>query len=531
MKCGIERGERMQRKFNVTGLCVPHKHYMVDISNKIKQIKELIDDSNYFTINRGRQYGKTTTILNLKRTLDTEYTVISLTFEGLGNDSFTTPAIFCQEFTNLISEALKYTNETKEYAEAWKNEEIKTFIALSNHITDMCESKKIVLIIDEVDKTSNNQIYLDFLSMLRKKYLAREAGEDFTFHSVILAGVYDVRNLKWKIKLATDGNIESSAPVRNSPWNIAVNFNVDMSFNPQEIQSMIDDYESDYKTSMDIASIANEIHKYTSGYPFLVSRICQFIHDELERDWTIDGVRTAVKLIQEEKNTLFDDLYKNLNNNEQLSNLIKRLLLNGQKIPYNLGVNEIDLGVMYGYFAKDSERGLVISNKIFENMMMEYFIDMAQIFETLPSVASVRDEFVSDGKFNMQACLERFAEYYPMIYSEKQAEFLEKEGLLIFLMLLIPALNGKGFYYVEPQTRNEERMDLVISYGGEEFIVELKKWKGNKKHELAYEQLHGYLESRGANSGYLLTFDFRKMKDPRIEWVEYDGKRIFDVVV
>jgi len=524
-------GVVMQRKFNVTGLCVPSEHYMVDISNKIEQIKELVDRRHYFTINRGRQYGKTTTLLALKYTLETEYTVVLLTFEGLGHSNFSTQEIFCQKFIKLFSKALKFTDESKAYRDAWENENVIDFETLSEHIADMCEDKKIILIIDEVDKTSNNQIYLDFLSMLRKKYLARAAGQDFTFHSVILAGVYDVRNLKWKIKLASSGEVESSTPVRNSPWNIAVNFDIDMSFNPEEIKSMIDEYEKDYATGMNTKAIANEIHKYTSGYPFLVSRICQFIHNELDQDWTIENVRTAAKLIQEEKNTLFDDLYKNLNNNEQLSNLIKRLLLNGRTMPYNLGVNEIDLGVMYGYFSKDAERGLVISNKIFENMMMEYFIDMAQISETLPIVNSVRDEFVDEGKFDMKACLERFAEYYPMIYSEKQAQFLEREGLLIFLMLLIPALNGKGFYYIEPQTRNEERMDLIISYGGEEFIVELKLWRGNKKHELAYEQLHGYLESRDASTGYLLTFDFRQNKEPRVAWVEYKGKLIFDVVV
>ena len=56
----------MKREFNVTGLCIPHKHYMVDISNKVKQITELIDKEQYFMINKPRQYGKTTTISVLK---------------------------------------------------------------------------------------------------------------------------------------------------------------------------------------------------------------------------------------------------------------------------------------------------------------------------------------------------------------------------------------------------------------------------------------------------------------------------------
>ena len=41
----------MKKKFNVTGICIPEKHYMVDISDKIKKIMNLIEDEEYFVIN------------------------------------------------------------------------------------------------------------------------------------------------------------------------------------------------------------------------------------------------------------------------------------------------------------------------------------------------------------------------------------------------------------------------------------------------------------------------------------------------
>ena len=56
----------MKKRFNTTGVCVSRKHYMVDITNKINKIKELIDNEFYFTINRPRQFGKTTTINKLE---------------------------------------------------------------------------------------------------------------------------------------------------------------------------------------------------------------------------------------------------------------------------------------------------------------------------------------------------------------------------------------------------------------------------------------------------------------------------------
>ena len=51
------------KEFNTTGPCVPSKHYMVDISQKVREIERLVDAGKYFTINRARQYGKTTTLL------------------------------------------------------------------------------------------------------------------------------------------------------------------------------------------------------------------------------------------------------------------------------------------------------------------------------------------------------------------------------------------------------------------------------------------------------------------------------------
>lgn len=35
------------KEFNVTGLCIPEKHYMVDISNKIVKIMEMVDKGAY----------------------------------------------------------------------------------------------------------------------------------------------------------------------------------------------------------------------------------------------------------------------------------------------------------------------------------------------------------------------------------------------------------------------------------------------------------------------------------------------------
>jgi len=74
----------------------------------------------------------------------------------------------------------------------------------------------------------------------------------------------------------------------------------------------------------------------------------------------------------------------------------------------------------------------------------------------------------------------------------------------------------------------------VINFLKQQFILEIKLWYGEKQHEEAYEQLASYLTSKNMDDGYLLTFDFRKIDDEKYaenKWVEWNGKRIFDVVL
>ncbi len=56
---------------------------MADISEKVRQIMAMVERGDYFTINRARQYGKTTTLFQLELQLAKECTVIAISFEGV----------------------------------------------------------------------------------------------------------------------------------------------------------------------------------------------------------------------------------------------------------------------------------------------------------------------------------------------------------------------------------------------------------------------------------------------------------------
>ncbi|MCL2411496.1 MAG: AAA-like domain-containing protein [Treponema sp.] len=521
------------RRFNVTGLCTPEEDYMVDISGKIKQIKQLVDMRCYFTINRARQYGKTTTLNMLKRTLSEEYICISLSFEGVGKKMFANPKSFCQRFLWQLDMATTNAGENDKIV--WQNDKITDFDELSVHLTQICSIRKIVLMIDEVDKASNHEVFLLFLGMLRNKFNERKGGTGAAFHSVLLAGVHDIKNIK--SKMMSDGKynpIESEDKKYDSPWNIAVDFNVDMSFNSSEIATMLKEYEADHNTGMNAAEISEEIHIYTNGYPFLVSRICQCIDRELDKDWTAKGIQNAVRILLLERNTLFDDMFKNLENNKELYDLIYDALIVGTQRTFTFGNPTINMAYMYGIIKRDKQFNCIaVSNKIYEIILADYFIskDEASTNKKLSNV--LPRDVVRSGRFDMELCLRKFAEHYVEIFNEHDEKFLERHGRLIFLSYLRPLINGQGFYHLESQFTDLRRMDIVVDYGTDQFIIELKIWDGEKEHQEAYEQLLGYMGSKKAAVGYLLTFDLRKEvnKDRKMEWVEIDGKKIFDVII
>ena len=519
------------RKFNITGNCIKAKHYMVDTSEKLEKIKALVDDGAYFTINRARQYGKTTTLYLLSDVLRSEYVCLKISFEGAGNIMFSSEQAFCNAFLKKLDLAI-----TEEYPDSgikWQNEDVVDFSELNAHISEICKNNKVVLLIDEVDKSSNNQIFLHFLGVLRSKYLARNGSGYSTFHSVILAGVHDVKNIKLKMITSGTHTASDGEGIYNSPWNIASDFDVDMSFNPVEIETMLTDYESEHAIGMDKTEIAQEIYGYTGGYPYLVSNLCKIIDEKLNKNWTKNGVQEAVKIILEEKSTLFDDLFKNLENNPELSELIYNMVIIGNEYPFNFYTPNINTGVMYGIFKKSNTRKAVISNQIFEMFITEYFVGK-DLQSNGKNQRVTPNDVINNGRFNMETCLKKFTHHYYELFNESDIQFLERHGRLLFLSYLKPLINGTGFYHIETETRNSRRMDIILDYNREQFIIEMKLWHGEKYKEKAYEQLLEYMSAKNIDTGYLLTFDFRTdaNKERQAEWIDFDnGRRIFDVVV
>lgn len=73
--------------------------------------------------------------------------------------------------------------------------------------------------------------------------------------------------------------------------------------------------------------------------------------------------------------------------------------------------------------------------------------------------------------------------------------------------------------------------DIIVDYKGKGFIIELKIWHGNEYNLRGQKQLFDYLDYYKEDKGYLLSFNFNKNKKTGVNELEYDGRKIMEVVV
>ena len=535
----------MRRRFNTTGFCNPQRDYMVRLDDRLEKITEdYVAYGSYFVINKGRQYGKTTTLRALAKYLMTDYIVFSLDFQKIGTEDFVDAPTFVRAFAKIViqkaqimdvnsmEELMKPLSELVKSSEDVSQKEL--FIRLSR----ICAKaqKPIVLMIDEVDSASNNQVFIDFLAQLRAYYLDRD--EMQTFHSVILAGVYDIKNLKLKLR-------SDSEHQYNSPWNIAADFDMDMSFSTSQIAGMLEEYEADYHTGMSVQEMAEEIYQYTSGYPVLVSSICKYIDEKLlgrdnfeklDKAWTEAGIEEAVRHILTDRMPLFESMIRHLDDYPEMKQMFQSMLFQGVEYTYNQDVKEISLAAMFGYVV--SYAGKVrVSNRIFETRLYNYFLSEAELpcSGSSREIASMarrdRNYFFHDGMLDMDTVMRRFVRTFTDLYGEEDIRFVEEYGRKFFLLYLIPIINGTGNYYIEAQTRNERRTDVIVDYLGEQFIIELKIWRGNEYNERGERQLADYLEYYRKDRGYLLSFNFNQKKEIGVKELQIGDKTIVEAVV
>ncbi|MDZ7877057.1 MAG: AAA family ATPase [Saprospiraceae bacterium] len=521
----------MEKEFNVEGKCIPSRHYMADMSKKLVQTLKMVEKGKYFVINRPRQYGKTTALFSLAAALRAtgNYIVFNTSFEGLDEVDFKNESYFTERFVKLLAESLQSYQPDAAAALLALAPSRAGMSDLSSFITDFTTKtdKKIVVLIDEVDQSSNNELFVKFLAMLRKKYLLRD--ETKTFHSVVLAGLHDVKPLKFKLS-------PNEEQKYNSPWNIAADFDVVMELQPDEIVPMLKDYAQERQLTMDFKAIADALFYYTEGYPFLVSALCKIMDEKIlpnraDQTWTVFDIETAAdRMIKSDiSNTNFDSLIKNLENNAELYDVIYRIVIENELVPHNIHAPLISLALQHGILRNGQVLG--IHNRIYREIILNYMTVKAITERKSLYIETSEPYMLANNGLDMRKVLLKFQEQMRLEYSKKDDSFIERHGRLIFLAFLKPIINGKGYAFKEPEISEERRMDIAVSFFQHKYVVELKIWRGKIAHDKGLKQLGNYLDRQQLPEGFLVIFEQTVTKTWKKGWIKVNGKRVFAVWV
>ena len=237
-----------------------------------------------------------------------------------------------------------------------------------------------------------------------------------------------------------------------------------------------------------------------------------------------------MKELLKSNNTLFDDVIKNIRNHPEFSDLAEQIVLRGAQVAFEIRNPTIQQGVMYGILKEEDGR-TAVSNVLFETLIINYFASVRSTYALTSSGYVEKSQYVRDGVLDMERVLRRFSAFMKAEYRDEDGTFIENHGRLLFLSFLRPIINGTGHYAVEPQTRKNNRMDIQVFYGNQEIVVELKVWRGEMYERSGYDQLVRYLEARGVEKGYMLSFCDNQKKPREDQTFLHGGHEICEVII
>lgn len=184
-------------------------------------------------------------------------------------------------------------------------------------------------------------------------------------------------------------------------------------------------------------------------------------------------------------------------------------------------------------FVKQVDGAFAVSCRIFEIWFYNYFISQDKNSTAFQQGMIEKNQFIHNGVLDIPHLLERFVIHMNQTYKmDHDNEFIENDACKVFLTYLRPIINGIGSYHIEEQTRDHDRMDVVIDYLGKQYVIELKIWRGNAYNERGEEQLLRYLEYFDLQTGYLLSFCFNKTKKSGLlAPVSIKGRTLIEAIV
>lgn len=254
------------RRFNVTGPCVPGRDFMVDLSPRLARALAAIRRGESLMLTRSRQSGKTTLLRELAGLLRREGLAVGLCAMQLAEDQ-SLPGIF-----RHIEATLRQAYPLPALPRWVPGEPQSLSFCLWLGEAQQALGKPLVLILDEYDAPPR-KLVTALLRSFRSALTLSDSSRPFV-HALCICGKTHVRDLRDELRPPGDESRGSG-----SLWNVALPLAL-TPFSRAEVDALLDEYTKESGVPFGRAA-RNELHAQTRGQPYLVSRICYQLDEQL----------------------------------------------------------------------------------------------------------------------------------------------------------------------------------------------------------------------------------------------------------
>jgi hypothetical protein len=235
----------------------------------------------------------------------------------------------------------------------------------------------------------------------------------------------------------------------------------------------------------------------------------------------LEHVRAARAQMVEARETHLDSLSYRLND-ERVKHTIETILTGSTDAPLNPRDPDVEYTRDMGLIRFDNDKGFVISNPVYEELLIRFLDDQYRLAAPPPSSWRWQKD---DGSLDMDALLKEFQDFWETHSEtwEEKADYTEAFPHLLLVAFLQRVVNGQGRIERE-YAAGSGRMDIAVEYMGRWNIIEIKLWRRKQSYESVktkgLKQISQYGAKFPHTEGlYLVIFD-RRAEAASLSWKE-----------
>lgn len=510
----------MNKFFCTAGPIQPEDHYYLPFRFDEAHIMELIDTKKYFIMHAPRQSGKTTAMRLLVDRLNagSTYKALYVNVEEAQVARHDVARGMRTILTSIRANAIKtlekndpifacIEHELQSPSDSSLGEVLRQWASLSD--------KPLVVFFDEIDALIGDTL-LSVLRQLRSGYTNRPTNFP---QSVCLIGVRDVRDYRiWSEK-------DQDIILGGSAFNIKAESLTIENFSHQEVADLYAQHTAATEQIFTQEAI-DYAYQQTQGQPWLVNALAfqACFRDVKDRSLpiTLDIMQQARETLIVRQDTHIDALIDKLSES-RVRNIVDAIIAGGM-VPDDLPSDDLqyaqDLGII-------TRKGVAIANPIYQEVFPRALTSIKQ--KTMPQkTAWYQNEDLS---LNIQKLMTGWLDFYRENSAIWQEKFAYKESgpHLLIMAFLQRIINGGGSITRE-YALGRGRVDLLVAFGKQRFVIELKVWRDKKTIPEGLIQTAKYMQTAGVTEGHLVIFD-RSMTKTWEEKIFYKTEMVDSLLI